>query len=52
MIMGMLIREFFDKICDMFKGIVNFFKKHSKKDEDLKQPDISQYKIQENDTNT
>lgn len=34
--MGMLIREFFDKICDMFKGIVNFFKKHSKKDEDLK----------------
>lgn len=34
--MGMLIREFFDKICDMFKGVINFFKKHSKKDEDLK----------------
>ena len=34
--MGMLIREFFDKICDMFKKIVDFFKKHSKKDEDLK----------------
>ena len=34
--MGMLIREFFDKICYMFKKFIDFFKKHSKKDEDLK----------------
>lgn len=41
--MGMLIREFFEKLYDIFtgfinkvKGVINFFKKHLKSDEDLK----------------